>query len=557
MDSGRFVVAVILMIAVIVITNLLFPPAPPEPAEEPAAVEVPPAVPEEAEIVPAGPPAVEEPERAEAAPALEADTVVVASSLYRYAFSTRGAAVVGAELLRFESFMREGPVQLAAPRIDALLSFGLQVDGRAVDLRRLPFRVDAEDTVRLEAGGGARTLRFVHEDPRGFTVRLAYTFEPDSYVIGVEGAVEGLPGAATSLLTLGLPPTLATNEADPEEDYRSLAYAVRGEREGVRSVQLDDVAEQRVEEGPLQWVAVRNKYFLVAAIRAADAQMSDFGGLIARDLPLEHAAALVATLPLGRDRAFAFRLYAGPQDYERLAAIDYDLEDVNPYGWKILRPIIRPLAHLITWAVVGLHRTLDIGYGWVLILFGVLVRLVLWPLNARAGRAQMKNMALQPRMQEIQQKYKSSPERLQQEMLKLYREEGFNPLGGCLPMLIPWPVLITLFFVFQNTIEFRGVEFLWLPDLSRPDPYYILPVVLGLSLFALQFMNMRATGSDNPQQKMLMYFMPVMMTVIFLNFASGLNLYYAASNVASLPQQIQIIGERKRAKARIDAKQKA
>jgi YidC/Oxa1 family membrane protein insertase len=184
------------------------------------------------------------------------------------------------------------------------------------------------------------------------------------------------------------------------------------------------------------------------------------------------------------------------------------------------------------------------------------MRGLLWPLNAKAMRSQLKTMELQPRMKEIQEKYKEKPEQLQKEMMRLYKEEGFNPLGGCLPMLIPWPVLITLFFVFQNTIEFRGVEFLWLPDLSRPDPLYLLPVVLGLSLFALQFMNMRATGSDNPQQKMLMYFMPVMMTVIFLNFASGLNLYYAASNVASLPQQIQIIGERKRAKARLDAKKK-
>jgi YidC/Oxa1 family membrane protein insertase len=117
-------------------------------------------------------------------------------------------------------------------------------------------------------------------------------------------------------------------------------------------------------------------------------------------------------------------------------------------------------------------------------------------------------------------------------------------------------VLITLFFVFQNTIEFRGVEFLWLPDLSRPDPLYILPFLLGASLWGLQYMNMRAAPQDNPQQKMLLWFMPILMVVIFLNFASGLNLYYAASNVASLPQQILIIRERKRHRVRMDAKKK-
>ena len=219
---------------------------------------------------------------------------------------------------------------------------------------------------------------------------------------------------------------------------------------------------------------------------------------------------------------------------------------MNPYGWRILRPIIRPLGHLITWALVSLHGLLGIGYGWVLIIFGVLIRLMLWPLNARAGRAQLKNMALQPRIQEIQQKYKDQPEKLQAEMARLIREEGFNPFGGCLPMLIPFPVLITLFFVFQNTIEFRGVEFLWLPDLSQPDPLYILPILLGLSMFGMQWISMRAMP-PNPQTKMMMYFMPIFMVIIFFRLASGLNLYYFAQNVASIPQQIQLTKERMRA----------
>ncbi|HEX6939248.1 MAG TPA: membrane protein insertase YidC [Longimicrobiales bacterium] len=548
MESRRFVLAVILMIAVIVVTNILFPPVPRQPAgEAPAAGE--PAAADTARPRSAGPvagaapaPAVQAP--AQAAAPVEGDTVVVASPLYRYAFSTLGASLVGAELVQFESSTRDGAVQLSSPEIDALLAYGVRIDGQAIDLRRLPFRVDAADTVWLREGDAPRTLRFVHEDPRGFTVRLTYTFRPDDYVIGVDGAIEGLGGGAP-LLTIDLAPTLASNEANPQEDYRSLSYSVRGERHGIRSTRLDDVSGEVIEEGPLQWVAIRNKYFLVAAVRGAAEDAAEFGGLIAREVPQEHAADLTATLPIRRDGRFDFRLYVGPQEYDRLAAINYDLEDVNPYGWKIFRPIIGPLAHLVIWAVVGLHETLNIGYGWVLILFGVLVRLVLWPLNTRAGRAQMKNMALQPRIQEIQQKYKNNPERLQQEMLKLYREEGFNPLGGCLPMLIPFPVLFTLFFVFQNTIEFRDVEFLWLPDLSRPDPLYILPILLGVSIFVMQRVTMKVAPA-NPQAKMLTYVMPAVMVVLFFNLASGLNLYYAAQNVASIPQQLQLARERQR-----------
>lgn len=549
MESGRFVLAVILMIAVIVVTNLLFPPVPPEPAAEAPGVEQQ----AEAPAEPAAPaPAVPvlTPGQAMAqAEEMEADTVVVSSPLYNFAISTRGASVVGAELLRFESFTREGAVQLAAPEIDALLGYGVRVDGQQFELGALPFQADVGDTVRLAEGDAPRTIWFTHEDPRGFSIRVGYTFTPDDYTIGVQGQIVGLAGA-TPLLTLELAPTLAVHEANPEEDYRSLSYGVRSNRDGVESVRLKDVTAERVEEGPLQWVAVRNKYFLLAAIRAEGEGASDFGGLIARPLPGEHTADLTATLPIGRDGDFAFRLYLGPQEYQRLAAIDYDLENVNPYGWRIFRPIIRPLAHLVTWALVGMQRNLNIGYGWVLILFGVMVRLALWPLNARAGRAQMKNMALQPRMQEIQQKYKNNPERLQQEMLKLYREEGFNPFGGCLPLLIPFPVLITLFFVFQATIEFRGVSFLWLPDLSRPDPYYILPILLGVSMFVLQKLSMGTTPQQNPQMKMMLWFMPILMVVIFINLASGLIVYYAAMNLATIPQQLQLIKERKKLQAR-------
>jgi YidC/Oxa1 family membrane protein insertase len=122
----------------------------------------------------------------------------------------------------------------------------------------------------------------------------------------------------------------------------------------------------------------------------------------------------------------------------------------------------------------------------------------------------------------------------------------FSPVMGCLPMLLPMPVLFALFFVFQNTIEFRGVQFLWLPDLSLQDPYYIMPIFMGISMFVLSWIGMRA-APPNPQTKMMSYMMPVMMTVFLLRFASGLNLYYAVQNVAALPQQWMLTRERMKA----------
>ena len=168
----------------------------------------------------------------------------------------------------------------------------------------------------------------------------------------------------------------------------------------------------------------------------------------------------------------------------------------------------------------------------------------------------MRNMAVQPLLQEIQKKYKDQPEKLQKEMMKLYKDHGFNPLAGCVPMLLPMPVLITLFFVFRNTIQLRGESFLWMPNLSAADPLYILPVLMGLSMFLMQWIQARSMP-PNPQMKMMMWLMPIMMVFFFFRFASGLNLYYTTSNLATIPQQYLIAKERKKLKEKGPIKQPA
>ncbi len=249
----------------------------------------------------------------------------------------------------------------------------------------------------------------------------------------------------------------------------------------------------------------------------------------------------MASLPVPGGE-FSFSTYLGPQEFQRLKRIGHDLEDINPYGW-IFRPIIRPFANLIVIVLLWMHQTLSLEYGWVLILFGLAVRVLLWPLNQKAMRSSVAMQAIQPELKAVQERYKQDPQRMQQEVMKLYRQHGVNPLGGCVPMLIPMPVLFALFFVFRETIEFRGVPFLWLPDLSRADPYFIIPILMGLSMFAVTKLGQRGVP-PNPQAKMMLYVMPAFLTFIFLRLSAGLNLYYAVSNIASIPQQWLIAKER-------------
>ena len=565
METWRIFLAVTLMLGVIVVTNLLFPPPAPSPDGAPAdSVEVvsPPVLDPVAPPLPQTPPAPQDTVAQDPAAAVDAPegtpaqgarptgrVIVVEGPLYRYRIALMGGGIVGAELLQYPSYTDSGSVELAVDSLGPVLAYGLRTAGREASLAGLAFASDVPDTVRLGSGETGRDVTLRASLADGGEAVLTYSFHPGTYAFEVRGRLAlGALAEQTSLL-LDLGPTLAVNEEDADEDRRNLGYVTNGTRSGIRSVPLRRVDEPTIEEGPLEWAALKNKYFVVGVFGSPDTGRN-LGGLIVEPTPGDDAAELAATLPLERDGSFAFRVYAGPQEPDRLAEMGADFEDVNPLGWSFLRPIIRPLAHLITWALVGLHRATGLAYGWVVILFGILVNVLIWPLSMKAMRAQLRNMEIQPRMKAIQEKHKDNPQMLQQEMMRLYKEEGFNPLGGCLPMLIPMPVLFTLFFVFQATIEFRGTEFLWLPDLSRPDPLYIIPVLMALSMFVLQYLSYKSTPEPNPQLKLMMWFMPIFMLVILLNFASGLNLYYASSNVARLPQQLYIMKERRKAHVR-------
>jgi len=565
----RFLLAVVLMIGVLVITNVMFPPVPPE--ELPGYVP-----PDSAAMLESEPQGGEAVSRADSSvpPELTAagggeedplagivglaegqqgdstDAVVtVEGPLFRLEFSALGARLVGAELLDFPSFAAPGPVELVRPGGEGALGTRLLLGSDTVDLRRIHFDVQPAEGLRLSQGDGPQELRFSYQHPTlPFTYEITYTFRPERYVVEASSRVAGLK-AEWEFTDLGS--GIPFNEQRDRDEIRAAAYVVNHTQRGIQSTPLSRVRAPAIEEGPLLWAAFKSKYFLVALLAGASEEDEKYlGGLIANPTPEANQVSASVSLPVEDDGTVHYRLFLGPQEFTRLEGLGEDLKDVNPYGWKFMRPIVRPFAEIVTKILSFLHENLHIGYGWVLIIFGIMMRVVLFPLNQKGMKAQMRNMAAQPLMQEIQTKYKDNPEKLQKEMLKLYKEHGFNPLAGCLPMLLPWPVLIALFFVFQNTIELRGVPFLWLPDLSAPDPLYILPLFLGISMFLLQFVSMRSMPQQNPQMKMMMYVMPVMMVFIFFQLASGLNLYYATANIATLPQQVWIAKERKKAQAK-------
>jgi YidC/Oxa1 family membrane protein insertase len=489
------------------------------------------------------------------APAAADDTVRVTSPLYTYGISTRGARLVEATLSRYRSMTptEHGRPAEILPPDSKLLGLTLVLGQRdTIPLDDWPFTVSAES---LQVKGP--TPLKLSASRNGVTVDLTYTFHPDDYRIDVEGQVTDV-GPNGGLLVVGMGPTLANTEADSNENHHALALVTKhSETERMDFGGLDP-GELKTVSGPLEWAAIKSKYF-VTGVLALDSTSGGISGVTAIAPPTAGKrptrADVRLSLPLPPSGTFRYTVYAGPMEYDRLHRIGHSFDDVNPYGWPGFRTIIRPVAAGVRWLLVWMHEHLHLAYGFVLVIFGILVRILLWPLNQKAMRANMQMQAVQPLMKEIQERHKNDPQKVQQEMFKLYKEHGVNPLGGCWPMLLPMPVLFALFFVFQNSIELRGASFAWLPDLSRPDPLYIIPVIMGLSMWGLTKVG-QVGMEPNPQMKMMLYIMPVMMTFLFLNFASGLNLYYAVSNIASIPQQWMLARERQKrtAKAIVDVK---
>ena len=541
--NKRTFIALLLTALVIVVTPLLFPSKPtPRPDSVAAARDT--LARDTASrgagstTAPAAAPASAPSAPVAAAPAVRAETTTVEDEGVRYAYTSAGAAPLAVTLSesQFHTLRRDRPraaVSLETPR-GPLLHYRI-VSGRDTI---------ALDTIPFTSRTAGNTVAFTSTTAP--QIVLQYATAPDGYVVHVNGSVAG--AAPNSQVLVALPSALRSAEADTLDDVRHLSYGYKPLREDVKSVGFGnlDSTQFRTDSGPMRWVSLRNKYFLLALV--APQPTSNFLALRMRGG--QHVAKVAATAEATAiapitNGTFTFDLYAGPQSWEQLRKFGNDLENVHPYaGW--LHGMVQPFSTIVMRILLWLKATLGVNYGWVLIIFGVLVRLLLWPLNQSAMRNSMKMQRLQPEMAEIQKKYKADPEKQREMMMKVYRDHDmspFSPILGCLPMLLPMPVLFALYFVFQNTIEFRGVSFLWLPDLALKDPTFITPIFMGLSMLVLSWIGLRGVP-PNPQSKMMAYMMPAMMTVMFLNFPSGLNLYYAIQNVAAMPQQLLLSRER-------------
>jgi YidC/Oxa1 family membrane protein insertase len=484
------------------------------------------------------------------APSVRVDTTTVETAKARMRLSNLGGSLIGAEFLRYHTLGQDSSlVELARPG-EPLLRFRIYAAGDTLALDRTVLQRE------ISADGQSVTFRgTVREVP----VEVSWNFEPDAYRVKGRGLDEPVgyaarvrvraPGlGAGSYLMVELPPGMRSSEADSLTDFQHLAYAYKRVAGGADLMRFGKVKPGNLEliNGPMSWVVAKSKYFLVGVLVPADAtpiaELQVRGGPVTGRLATNGQA--TAIVPL-RDGVVDLETYIGPQEWRRLVAMGREFETANPYG-GFLQGMIQPFATIVMRLLLWMKDVLQLNYGWTLILFGILVRVALWPLNQVAMRSSLRMQRVQPELAAAQKKYAGSPEKQRDEIMRIYKEHGMSPfsaLSGCLPMMIPMPILFALFFVFQNTIEFRGVSFWWMADISQHDPLFIIPIVMAGSMFVLSWIGVR-NAPPNPQAKMLMYFLPAIMLLFLFKFAAGLNLYYAAQNLAAIPQQWLIANER-------------
>ena len=377
-----------------------------------------------------------------------------------------------------------------------------------------------------------------------YLISKSLTFYSDSYKILCELDLRMVPkDLIENNLTIswfgGLKPT--EQNIDDDQLYFQIYSLLGGEKETFKV--KENKPESFTYNGALEWGAIRTKYFTLAFLPK---DPNSIRKTIVSGLKQDSSEVYNLSMVSRASEKAVFHMYLGPLEYDRIKEVGQGLEGIMDFGWSPVRPISKAVLLTLT----KMHEYIP-NYGYILVLFSLLIKIVVYPLTKKAYQSTTAMQKIQPELLAIREKYKNNPQKLNQAQMKIYKKRGVNPLGGCLPMLIQMPLLYSLFVVFRTTIELRSEPFvLWIQDLSVPDyvfelPFHIpiygsqvavLPIFMVVSMFLQQKMMTGGTVQQ-PQQKTMQYIMIPVFFLIFNGFPSGLNLYYTLFNILTILQQ--------------------
>ncbi len=482
----------------------------------------------------------------------EEDTIVLENDFIRVTFTTRGGAI---RTVEFKQTKRGGPDEFVFNENGYLPALSLSVAGPTGGLREfgLNYSVSRQTDEMVEFTLEARGLRII----RSYRLQRENRDE-DPYVIIHDTIFENTSDTTRELSSVyfNLGTSLPTI-SDRRAQFLNVGY-FDGNRSrfisanrftsssGFLGIGARAAATEIIESGRMEWTSVKNQFFTSVLSSERPGHEIHVHPVFVDNLPSELAGRPGVTgtvgyrlgvLSPGIREALNFEFYVGPKEYLRLQRLGNDQDRVMQFGFlSFFSKLLLLLMHAI-YSVVP-------SWGWSIVLMTVLLKLLFWPLTAKAAKSQKRMAKIQAPMKELREKFKDNPQKMQQETIKLFREAKVNPAAGCLPILIQMPIFIGLFYMLRTASELRYEPFLWVSDLSSPDtlftvagfPINILPLLMGLSMY-FQMKMVPTSPTADPMQQKIFKLLPLVLVVFLYNFSSGLTLYWTVQNLLTILQQ--------------------
>jgi YidC/Oxa1 family membrane protein insertase len=478
------------------------------------------------------------------APVPASELITVETDVVKATLDTLGGSLVKVELLQHQDQddRSRHMVVLDHSAVHTYVAQSGLVGASAADglpTHKTPFAVTS--TARtLDAGAGELKLVLESVPVNGVKLVKTYTFKRGDYAIDVkQDVVNGSAAAIKPQLYVqierdGTPPKAAEGPAfmGGPQAYTGMAiYSDKGKYQKIEFKHIDDGKAEFEKSDDNGWVAMVQHHFATAWLQNDKLPREFFTTKVATNLYATGMLFPLGEIAAGQSKSLSAKLFVGPQEEVKLTELAPGLELVKDYGWT------RIMAKPLFWLLNHLHGLIG-NWGWAIVALVVLLKAAFYWLNASAYRSMAKMKALNPRIQAMRESLKDDPQKMQQEMLKIYREEKVNPIGGCLPIMVQIPVFIALYSVLSSSVEIRNAPWIgWIVDLSVKDPFYVLPALMTGSTLLQTWLN--PTPPDPVQAKM-MWIMPMLFSVMFFFFPAGLVLYWFTNNVLSIAQQWMI-----------------
>jgi len=388
----------------------------------------------------------------------------------------------------------------------------------------------AQSEYRLQPGQSELSVPLRWTSPQGIAVTKLYRLRPGSYVIDVEHQVRNASSAEwRGREYRQLQRTQIAEYGQSQFIHTYMGGVIYSPEEKYEKISFEDMVEQNLSRTITGgWAAMIQHYFLAAWIPPLSAPEHYYTKVLSGQRYVLGFIANQLTIPPGEEKVFKSRLYVGPKLQDKLGTVAPGLELTVDYG------VLTVLAKPIFWLLEKIH-SLTGNWGWSIILLTLLIKLAFYKLSETSYRSMANMRKLAPRLQALKERYGDDKQKLNHAMMEMYKKEKINPLGGCLPILVQIPVFISLYWVLLESVELRQAPFmLWLNDLSSADPFYVLPLIMGITMFIQQKLN---PAPLDPVQAKVMMVLPVVFTVFFAFFPSGLVLYWVTNNTLSIAQQ--------------------